>query len=367
MGIVGVLPRGFAYPIASDRPTEIYAPLWFRAEDKVHGESHNYNWTAIGRLKKGVSLRQAHDQMNRVSDVLEKQYPKWSPGRRVQVIALQEHLVGRVRPWMLMLLGAVGARPAHRVRERREPDAFARSTVRAREMGIRAALGAGRWRLMRALLIEGIVLSLTGALIGIVLAYGGVQLLRTWLPSGVPRVASIGIDLRVLITAIAAALLTGVFFGIVPALQSSRPDLTTSLKDSGRSSTTGVASQRLRGALVIAEVALAVVLLVGAGLFTRSFVRLMRVDTGLDYHNVLVLNVGIRFDFNKPGEYKRLLPQGRIYLEQMLDAVSRVPGVEQAATVGGGLPLTGSWSRTGSRSPDAAISKAMTTRSTSGP
>ena len=242
----------------------------------------------------------------------------------MQVIALQEHLVGRVRPWMLMLLGAVAlvlliacANVGNLM--------LARSTVRAREMGIRAALGAGRWRLMRALLIEGIVLSLTGALIGIVLAYGGVQLLRTWLPSGVPRVASIGIDLRVLITAIAAALLTGVFFGIVPALQSSRPDLTTSLKDSGRSSTTGVASQRLRGALVIAEVALAVVLLVGAGLFTRSFVRLMRVDTGLDYHNVLVLNVGIRFDFNKPDEYKRLLPQGRIYLEQMLDAVSRVP------------------------------------------
>jgi len=344
--IVGVLPRGFAYPVASDRPTEIYAPLWLRDEDKVHGESHNYNWTAIGRLKKGVSLRQAHDQMNRVSDALEKQYPKWNPGRRVQVITLQQHLVGRVRPWMLMLLGAVAlvlliacANVGNLM--------LARATVRAREMGIRAALGASRWRLTRGLLIEGIVLSLAGATIGIALAYGGVLLLRAWLPSGVPRIASIGMDLRVLVTAVTAALLTGVFFGIVPALQSSRPDLTTTLKDSGRSSTSGAASQRLRGALVIAEVALAVVLLIGAGLFTRSFVRLMRVDTGLDYHNVLVLNVGLRFDFNKPGEYKRLLPQGRVYLEQMLDAVSRVPGVEQAATVGGGLPLTGSWSRTG--------------------
>jgi putative ABC transport system permease protein len=344
--IVGVLPRGFAYPVASDRPTEIYAPLWFRAEDIVHGESHNYNWTAIGRLKKGISLAQAHDQMNRVSDALEKQHPKWSPGRRVRVIALQEHLVGKVRPWMLMLLGAVVivlliacANVGNLM--------LARATVRTRELGIRAALGASRWRLTRALLIEGIVLSLAGAAIGIVLAYGGVQLLRAWLPTGLPRVASIGIDLRVLITAVCAALLTGVFFGIVPALQSSRPDLTTTLKDSSRSSTAGTASQRLRGALVVAEVALAVVLLVGAGLFTRSFVRLMRVDTGLDYHNVLVLNVGIRFDFNKPGEYQRVLPQGRVYLEQMVQAVSRVPGVEQAAVVGGGLPLTGSWSRTG--------------------
>jgi len=344
--IVGVMPQGFAYPIASDRPTEIYSPLWFRAEDKIHADNRNYNWTAIGRLKPGVSFEQARDQMNRVTDALEKQYPKWSPGRSVRVIPLQEHLVGRVRPWMLMLLGAVAlvlliacANVGNLM--------LARATVRTREMGIRAALGASRWRLARSLLIEGVLLSLAGAAIGIVLAYGGVHALRTWLPSGLPRVASIGIDLRVLATAITAAFLTGVFFGIVPALHASRPDLTTTLKDSGRSSTAGAASQRLRSALVVAEVALAVVLLVGAGLFSRSFVRLMRVDTGVDYHDVLVLNVGIRVDFNKPGEYERALPQGRAYLEQMLDAVTRVPGVEQAATIAGGLPLTGSWSRTG--------------------
>jgi predicted permease len=246
---------------------------------------------------------------------------------------------------MLMLLGAVAlvlliacANVANLM--------LARATVRSREMGIRAALGASRWRLIRGLLVEGAVLSLIGAAIGIALAYGAVQILRAWLPSGLPRVAAIMIDVRVLAVAIGAALLTGVIFGVVPALHSSRPDLTSALKDSGRSATAGSGSQRMRSALVVTEVALAVILLVGAGLFIGSFVKLMSVDTGLDYHNVLTLDVGIRFDFTKPDERKSAQQRGRAYIEQMLDAVSRVPGVELAGSVGGGLPLTGSWSRT---------------------
>jgi putative ABC transport system permease protein len=340
--IIGVLPRDFSYPIASARPAEIFAPITFTEEQKVRKDNKNYNWTVLGRLKDGVTIAQAHDQMNRLMVSLDKQYPKWSPGRQARVISLHHHLVGRVRGWMLMLLGAVAlvlliacANVANLM--------LARATVRTREMGIRAALGASRWRLVRTLLVEGVVLSLAGAAIGVLLAYGGVQVLTAWLPSGLPRVANIGLDYRVLFAAISAATLTGIFFGIVPAFQSSRPDLTNALKDSGRSNTAGAGSQLARSALVVSEVALAVVLLVGAGLFIGSFARLMNVNLGLDYHNVLALNVGVRVQGN---DFNDALKRGGPYSKQMLEAVSHVPGVVAAAGVSGGLPLTGSWSRT---------------------
>jgi putative ABC transport system permease protein len=342
--IVGVMPREFAYPVAAEKPTELYVPMMFRAEDKVRGSSRNYNGNIIGRLRNGVSLQQANDQMHRVSETLDQQYPKWGAGRRAKVITLQEHLVGRVRAWMLLLLGAVAivlliacANVANLM--------LARATVRGREIGIRAALGASRWRLVRGLLIEGLVLSLAGAALGVVLAYAGVQTIRAWLPAGLPRVGAIGIDLRVLIATAGTAMLSGIFFGVVPALHSSRPDLTRALKDSGRSSTAGAATQRLRGALVVAEVALAVMLLVGAGLFIGSFVRLMKIDMGVDYHNVLVLDVSPP---QPPGkfDFKLAMAASRTYVPQMLEAVSRVPGVEIASTISGGTPLTGSWSRT---------------------
>ncbi len=346
--VVGVMPAWFAYPVASDRPTEMYTPIAFRDEDKVRGGSRNYNFTALGRLKDGVTLAQANDQMNRVMASLDEQYPKWSAGRRARVIALQEHLVGTVRGWLLMLLAAVAlvlliacANVANLM--------LARATVRGREIAIRSALGASRWRLVRGLLVEGLVLSFAGAAIGILLAHFGVQALKAWMPANVPRAAGIAIDLRVLLTAIAAAAFTGLFFGAVPALQSSRPNLTTALKDSGRSSTAGAGSQRLRSLLVVAEVALAVVLLVGAGLFIGSFAKLMAIDPGFDYRNVLALDVGVRPDPKLTGRamFDDMSKRGGPYIEQMLAAVRAVPGLEAVAAVQGGLPLTNSWSRNG--------------------
>ena len=344
--VVGVMPAWFAYPVASDRPTEMYTPIAFRDEDKVRGGSRNYSFTALGRLKDGVTLAQANDQMNRVMASLDEQYPKWSAGRRARVITLQEHLVGRVRGWLLMLLAAVAlvlliacANVANLM--------LARATVRGREIAIRSALGASRWRLVRGLLVEGLVLSFAGAALGILLAWFGVQALKAWMPANVPRVAGIAIDLRVLLTAVAASALTGLFFGAVPALQSSRPDLTTALKDSGRSSTAGAGSQRLRSLLVVAEMALAVVLLVGAGLFIGSFAKLMAIDPGFDHRNVLVLDVGVRPDPKLTGRavFDDMNKRGGPYIDQMLAAVRAVPGIESAAAVQGGLPLTGNWSR----------------------
>jgi putative ABC transport system permease protein len=339
--IVGVLPRTFTYPVSSDRPSEIFSPVALTADEKIRGGSRNYNWTVIGRLKKNVTITQAHESMNRIAAALDAEHPKWSPGRRARVISLHHHLVGRVRSWMLMLLGAVAlvlliacANVANLM--------LARATARAREMGIRAALGAGRWRLIRGLLIEGLMLSLAGAAIGVVLAYAGVEVMRAWLPTSVPRVAGIGIDLRVLVATILASGLTGIAFGLVPAFHSSRLDLTSALKDTGRSTTAGRSTQWLRNTLVVAEVALAVVLVAGSGLFIGSFARLMRVDLGLDPHNVLTLDVGPRV---VRGDFKAALKVGNAYSQQMLAAVRTVPGVLEAGAVAGGVPLTGSWSR----------------------
>jgi putative ABC transport system permease protein len=339
--IIGVMPRELTYPVASERPTELYIPIYFRPQDKVRGGGRSYSFTVIGRLKDGVSFAQATDQMNRIMESIEEKNPKWSEGRRSRVITLHEHLVGKHRAWMLMLLGAVTlvlliacANVANLL--------LARATTRMREMGIRAALGASRWRLTRGLLVEGLVLSLSGAAVGVLIAYLGVNTIKAWLPDGLPRIAAISIDLRVLTTAVVAAVLTGIFFGIVPALQSSRPDLTTALKESGRSTTAGGAGHNMRSALVVAEMALAVILLVGAGLFIGSFAKLMRVDPGFEYKNVLALDVGPRV---LPGRVEEALKEGRAYVERMLEAVKLVPGVELAGAVSGGLPLTGSWSR----------------------
>jgi predicted permease len=343
--IVGVLPRTFLYPVGSNKPAEVFVPQVFASKDRVRSTNHNYNYGIIGRLKDGVSLKLAHEQMERLSVQLDEQYPAWEPGWRARVVPLREHLVGKVRGWMLMLLGAVAlvlliacANVANLM--------VARATVKAREIGVRAALGAGPWRLVRASLMEGVVLSLAGAAIGIALAYGGVIVLRAWLPPELPRIASIGVDFRVLGAAIAAALGTGLLFGALPALHAARPDLTRALKDGGRSATAGIGGQRLRHLLVVAEIALAMMLLVGAGLFGGSFVRLMRVDPGFDYRRVIAFDISLRMGPHEKFD-EAFAAKSKAYVERALEAARRVPGVESAALVSGGLPLTGSWSRTG--------------------
>ena len=321
------MPRGFEYPVASALPTDLYVPPAFRDEDRVRRDNRNFGRTVIGRLKPGVSIAQASAQMNRVAEALDAEYPDWSKGMRVRIVTLHEHLVGAVRTWMLMLLGAVGlvlliacANVANLM--------LARATVRRPEIAVRAALGASRGAIVRGLLVEAVSLSLGGAAIGVLLAWAGVHAMVAWLPASLPRVASVSIDLRVLAAAVAAALATGVGFGLIPALQSSRPNLSATLKDGGRSGPAGAGGQRLRGALVVAEVALAVVLLVGAGLFASSFGRLMRIDPGFDYKRILAVSVGPRW---QPGKIEEGFAQAGPYLTRMLEAVSRVPGVQASA------------------------------------
>jgi predicted permease len=282
--------------------------------------------------------------MWRLSEQLDRADPKWAPGRRARVESLQAFTVGDARGWMLLLLGAVVlvlliacANVANLM--------LARATVRAREMSIRAAIGATPWRLMRAQLVEGLVLALAATAVGIALAVAATGIIRAWLPANVPRVSTIQIDARVLGVAVLAALVTGVAFAMAPAWFGVRSDLVESLKDGGRSATAGRRGRRLRSLLVVGEIAIAVMLVAGAGLFTGSFIQLMRVDPGFDYHNVLTLDVWLPRERGETFDRAAYAERSRRYDERILEAVAHAPGVEEVATVQGGVPLTGSWSR----------------------
>jgi putative ABC transport system permease protein len=221
---------------------------------------------------------------------------------------------------------------------------LARASVRVREIGIRAALGASRWQLVRQLLVESLVLSALATLVGILLAGWAIGVLKAAMPDGVPRVATIALDVRVIGAAAALSLLTGLLFGLVPALQLSRPDLTSALKDGTRGAGTGGGRQRLRGALVVAEVALAVVLLVGATLFLDSFRALMRIDPGFETANLLTLSIVPRLD--RGISTGNALPNYGPQLQEIVERVQQVPGVRHASVITGGMPLGGSMSTT---------------------
>jgi putative ABC transport system permease protein len=341
--IVGVMPRDFSYPPAADKPTELYIPQPFRDVDRVRGGSHNYNGIVIGRLRIGIGLSAADDHMNRLAAALDEQYPAWEPEWRVRVQPLHERLVGANRRWMLLLLGSVGlvlliacANVANLM--------LARASVRAREIDIRIALGAGRRRIMRGLLTESVLLALVAGACGVALAFGGVHVLRAWLPEGVPRVADIGVDRRVLTAAFGVSLLTGLLFGLAPAMYAARRGVAQGLKDHGRSSTAN-AGRWLRSSLVVSEVTVAVILLVAAGLFVGSFFQLVRIDPGFDYRNTLTIGTVLRRNpaIDKDGDAYR--KRGGAHVTAVVEAVRRVPGVMSVAALTGGSPLTGNWSR----------------------
>jgi cell division protein FtsX len=243
---------------------------------------------------------------------------------------------------MLMLLGAVAivlliacANVANLL--------LARAGSREREVGIRAALGAGRWRLIRGLLVESLLLSVAGTVLALLLAFWGVNVLRAAMPDGVPRLSTIAVDLRVLGAAAFVSLISGVLFGIVPALQLSRPNLTNALKEGARTAGSGKAQQHMRNVLVVAEVALAVVLLVGAALFIGSFRSLMKIDPGFDPGHVLTASIQPRVDRSVAGvPFPDFAPQ----LEEIVTRLRQAPGVTFASTISGGSPMSGSMSTT---------------------
>jgi len=322
--VVGVMPAGFAYPPGSPQPTDLWT-LWVPApQDRVRGGSgaRSLGGTQIiARLRSDVSLDQAQAQMSQVA------------GRGVGVRPLRDHLVGSsTRSWMLMLLAAVAivlliacANVANLW--------LARASVQQRDAAVRAALGASRGRLVQRVLMESLVVSVAGTLVGLGLAWMCVRMLATALPETLARVATIGIDARVLAVAAAAALVTGLVSGIVPALQGSRPTLSTALSESTRGGGTGRGRRRARAVLVGVEVALAVVLLVGAALFIGSFVNVMRLDPGFRSDHVLTAQV---FPRTSPGSAPADL---RLAFADIVDRARRLPGVLDAAAAAPGIPL----------------------------
>jgi putative ABC transport system permease protein len=342
--VVGIMAPDFAYPVGAVRPTELWVPYVVPADEVVrHPNNVSVYLQTIARLKPGVSLEQAQANFDQIAAALKAAHPKWNEFTWAGVRPLRDPLVGaRTRQWMLMLLGAVGivlliacANVANLL--------LARASSREREVGIRAALGAGRWRLIRGLLVESLLLSTVGTILALFLAWWGVNILRASMPDGVARLSSIAVDMRVLGVTALVSLVTGILFGIVPALQLSRPNLATALKEGARGSSAGRAQQWLRHALVVVEVALAVVLLVGAALFIGSFRTLMKIDPGFNPSNVLTTAIQPRVDRSVAGaEFPDFAPQ----FNDIVERLSQAPGVRHVAVISGGTPMTGSMSST---------------------
>jgi putative ABC transport system permease protein len=336
--ILGVLPPGFAYPVGAPRPTEVWMPRPFSPKDRIRANEFGYNLQVIGRLRDGVSIDQAQAQMDQITAALAAVTPRWFTDRVASVEPLQRALTRGVRTWMLMLLAAVGfvlliacVNLANLM--------LVRASARSRELAIRSALGASRSDLARVLLVESLLLSLAGAGLGAVVAWLGVDALVAAIPADVPRIANITVDTRVLLTMLVVAVASAVVFSLAPILQFSRPPVATNISLLvARAPIVNAMQHRLRAVLVTVEVALAVMLLVGAALFLASFARVTRVDLGLDPHDVLMVQV-------RPlvGAWNAIDAQqhNRARLQNVLDQVRGLPGVEIAAVVSRGVPLRG--------------------------
>jgi putative ABC transport system permease protein len=319
--VVGVTPPDFQYGVEAD----ITVPIGLQAE-RFRLRGRDPGTDVVARLKPQVSAQQAETELNLIAERLEQQYPESNKGRRVVVRPLHESFVGDVRQPLLILLGAVGlvlliacANVANLL--------IVRASVRQKEIAVRLALGADRRRILRQLLTESGLLAALGAALGILLAFLGTGLIASQLPDGIPRLQEVRVDAPVLIFTLAVSLLTGLLFGLVPALQASRPNLTEELKEGERGSSGR--RQWLRGVLVVAEVALTLTLLVGAGLLIQSFRRVLAVDPGFKAQNLLTMQVSVN---NPDGQ------QVANFFEQLQQNVRNLPGVT-AVAVSNGLPF----------------------------
>ena len=321
--IIGVLPENFrSYP-----PADIYIPL--QADPNSTNQGHFLS--VAGRLKPGVTIQAAQAQMKVVGEQFRQAFPDWmSKNESVGVTPLQESMVGNTRPALFVLTGAVGfvlliacANVANLL--------LARAAARGKEIAIRTALGAGRWRVVRQFLTESLLLASLGGVLGLLLGSWGLRVLLAISPGDIPRAAELtsasllgSIDARMFGITLAVSLLTGVLFGLVPALQISKPDLNSTLKESSSRSSTG-RHHYARSALVVSEMALALVLLICAALMIRSFVTLRGVNPGFDPHNVLTLQVSLN------GSAYSTTTRVELLTKQLVERIESLPGVEAAS------------------------------------
>ena len=329
--VIGVLPANTNY----DRGrTEIWTPLVFEPKHMTR----NFHWfRSFALLKEGVTLERAQAEMDVIGKRIEAQYPDSNKGWGVKVDRFVDRVVGdQLRQSLYVLLAAVGAVLLIGCTNLANLT-LARATSREKEVAVRASLGAGRWRLIRQFLTENILLSVLGGALGLALGYGMVAGLKALMPPFMlPPEADVAVDLRVMLFTLAIAVLTGIVFGTAPALQAANPNLGSSMRESGRGTTSSKARRRLRSTLVVVETALAFVLLSGAGLLIRSFQALSNVNSGFDTTNVLTMGIPLSPTKFKDG------PQAALHIGQILDRVGSLPGVRDVA-VTSALPLQG-WS-----------------------
>ena len=330
--VVGIMPPGFQFP---GTDTELWKPLLLTAKERAEGERGSRWLNTIARLKPGVTMAQAQTDLETLADQLRREYPRFYGGNTgwgLKLVSLRKELVGDMGSALPLLLAVVGcvlliacANVANLL--------LARAATRQKEIVVRAALGAQRGRIIRQLFSESLLLAVAGGALGIVLAlFSNTQLLKL----GPPELTSGGpikLDWRVLLFTTAVALLTAVLFGLAPAWQATKFNLTETLKDSGRNSSAG--RGRLRNLLVVSEIALALMLLVSAGLVLKSFYRLIQIDPGFDAANVLTMQLAL-----SPERYREGAQQ-RAFYEQVLRQIEALPGVQAAGAVHN-LPMSGS-------------------------
>ena len=327
--VVGVMPERFNYPKGS----EVYAP--FAMTPELMRSRGNHSYYVVGRLKPGVSIESAQAELDGISARLEQQYPDTNKGWGAAVYPIVADTVRGYDTALWVMMGAVGfvlliacANVANLM--------LARASGREKEIALRAALGASRWRIVRQLLTESVIVALAGGVIGILVGYWGIDALRASNPGNAARFApgwyQLGINLPVLIFTFAIAIFSGIVFGLFPALQVSKPNLNDSLKEGARQSSGS--SHRMRSSLVVFEVALSLVLLVGAGLLARSFLSLLRTDPGFDPENVITANLVL------PAAKYRDQPSRAAFYEDLVQRVKATPGIQSAAVVNF-IPLGG--------------------------
>lgn len=333
--VVGVMPADFQPLLPSSlvaARAEFYRPV---AEKHDNEERSSRHLRAIARLKPGVSLAQAQSEMTVIASRLEQQYPRDNTSYGVRLVSLAEDTVGGLRPTLLMLFGAVAfvlliacANVGNLL--------LARSAARQKEIAIRAALGAARRRLVRQLLTESLMLAVLGGGLGLLFALWGTSLVESLGSKVNPMLNGITVDLRVLGFTVVISLLTGIVFGLAPALHVSNLDLNESLKEGGRSSGAGATRNRLRSALVVSEVAMALVLLISAGLLIRSVIRLRDVNTGFNPENLLTMSVAL------PNAKYPKAPAWIAFYNQIIERIQSLPGVKSAG-VTSVLPFSGNF------------------------
>jgi predicted permease len=328
--VVGVMPAGFHFPGTA----EIWRPLVFTPGQLESNNRGSHFLSVVARLKPGVTVPQAQAEMEAIYNQLRQQYPSALTNWQPHVASLHEDTVGNVRQALLILLGAVGfvlliacSNVANLT--------MARAAARQREIAIRAALGASRARLLRQMLTESLLLALLGGGLGVLLGAWLVRLLVSLNPGNLPRLEEVRLDGYVLLFTTMLSLASGLIFGLVPALQSSKINLNEALKDAAVKTSAGRRQAKLRRAFVIAEIALSLVLLVGAGLLIKSFVRLGRAELGFNPANVLTLRVAL------PGNRYAAPPRQTAFYQQVIERVKSLPGA-QAASLISDPPVSGS-------------------------